>query len=151
MRAYFTVEAALILPVTLGIYVLLIYAMFFQYDRSLMEKNMAVLAIRGTLLPSDSNEEIMDFIRQQAAEIDKSKYIAFDQESVVDNIIDVIIFGDPRRAVTFSRAARAYKCIDLHIFSLRYCPRPSFSRCRGPARRGNFPRGLPDSDSRTSW
>ena len=105
MRAYFTVEAALILPVTLGIYVLLIYAMFFQYDRSLMEKNMAVLAIRGTLVPSDSNEEIMDFIRQQAAEINKSKYIAFDQESVSGSVTGgrVEVLGTGRVKVLFTR------------------------------------------------
>ena len=92
MRAYFTVEAALILPVTLGIYVLLIYAMFFQYDRSLMEKNMAVLAIRGTLLPS-------------AIPRTPSKYIAFDQESVSGSVTGgrVEVLGTGRVKVLFTR------------------------------------------------
>lgn len=45
MKAYFTVEAAGILPVVLGIYVFLIYGFFYQYDRCLLEQDVAFIAI----------------------------------------------------------------------------------------------------------
>ena len=43
--AYLTVEAALILPMVLGVIILVIYLLFFQYDRCLMEQNVGKLAL----------------------------------------------------------------------------------------------------------
>lgn len=45
MKGYFTVEAACVLPMILGIYVFLIYAMFYQYDRCLAEQEAVVAAM----------------------------------------------------------------------------------------------------------
>ncbi len=45
MKAFFTVEAACILPVVLGVYVFLIYGMFYQYDRCLLEQDVALLVL----------------------------------------------------------------------------------------------------------
>ena len=41
-NAYFTVEAALIIPLVLGILVFLIFIMFYQYDRCLLEQDIGI-------------------------------------------------------------------------------------------------------------
>ena len=46
MKAYFTVEAACILPLVFSVYVFLIYGMFYQYDRCLLEQDVAQLVLR---------------------------------------------------------------------------------------------------------
>lgn len=46
MKAYFTVEATCILPLVLGIYVFLIYGMFYRYDRCLLEQDAALMVMR---------------------------------------------------------------------------------------------------------
>lgn len=46
MKAYFTVEAACILPIVLGIYILLIYGMFYRYDRCLLEQDTALMIMK---------------------------------------------------------------------------------------------------------
>lgn len=47
-------EAACVLPMVLGIYVFLIYGMFFQYDRCLAEQEAVVAAMEGTFDGEDS-------------------------------------------------------------------------------------------------
>lgn len=46
MKAYFTVEAACILPIVFGVYVFLIYGMFYQYDRCLLEQDVALQVLK---------------------------------------------------------------------------------------------------------
>ena len=45
IKGYFTVEAACIMPLMLGIYVFLIFAMFYRYDRCLLEQDTGLMAI----------------------------------------------------------------------------------------------------------
>ena len=45
MKAYFTVEAACILPMILGVFAFVIYAMLFQYDRCLLEQDAFLLLL----------------------------------------------------------------------------------------------------------
>ena len=45
MKAYFTVEAACVLPMMLGVYVFLIYGIFYRYDRCLLEQDTALMVM----------------------------------------------------------------------------------------------------------
>ena len=45
---YFSVEAALVLPVVLGVYLFLITMLFVQYDRCLLEQDMASMLIKAS-------------------------------------------------------------------------------------------------------
>lgn len=47
IRGYFTVEAAMILPVMLGVYVFIIVILMFQYDRCRLEQDMASMMIKA--------------------------------------------------------------------------------------------------------
>lgn len=76
--AYFTVEAALIMPMVLALYVLIIYASFFMYDRCVAEQDAYILCMRegtrkdeGTALAPDPQRILADEKRQQG-----TKYIA---------------------------------------------------------------------------
>lgn len=81
MKAYFTVEAAMILPLTMGIYIMLIYVMFYQYDRCLLEQDMAVLAVRGALMDG-KNEEVMTSLRSQVYQRDTERFPVFSHGTV---------------------------------------------------------------------
>ena len=73
--AYFTVEAAMVLPVVLGSVLLVIHLLFFQYNRCLMEQDMGVLALRGAALQTEDNEERVRQIRNDGKELYYKKYI----------------------------------------------------------------------------
>ena len=76
-NAYFTVEAALVFPMVLGVIVLLIYLAFFQYDRCLMEQDMGMLALRGCTIWAEDKEALMQELMEQADKVYMDKYIAW--------------------------------------------------------------------------
>lgn len=87
IKGYFTVEAALVLPMVLWIYQLLIYIMFYQYDRCILEQDIGILAFRGTLLQEEEMEErhfhnnkILQDIQKENIYLDK--YILFQQDGI---------------------------------------------------------------------
>ena len=47
--AYFTVEAALIIPIVLCIFVMIIYLSFYLYDRCVMSQDWYVLSYRQSI------------------------------------------------------------------------------------------------------
>lgn len=69
--AYLTVEAALVLPMVLGAVLLVIYLLFFQYDRCLMEQNVGKLAMRGCTFQAANSEEIVARIVAQSRQADE--------------------------------------------------------------------------------
>lgn len=76
--AYFTVDAALIMPMVLALYVLIIYASFFMYDRCIAEQDAYILCMRegtrkdaGPVLAPDPQRILADENRQHG-----TKYIA---------------------------------------------------------------------------
>lgn len=48
-EAYFTVEAALVIPVVLGIFVMILYLSFYLYDRCLLSQDCYVLSYRQSI------------------------------------------------------------------------------------------------------
>lgn len=85
-NAYFTVEAALILPLTLGVTVLLIYLMFYQYDRCLLDQDIGWAALRTSVIPVQDNAERLEVMRQQAEKIYLDKYVAFRPDEITGRI-----------------------------------------------------------------
>ena len=85
-EAYFTVEAALILPLTLGIVVMIIYLMFYQYDRCLLEQDVGIAALRAAVATSEDAGERLEELRRQAGKTYWDKYVAFDPEEVTGKI-----------------------------------------------------------------
>lgn len=78
VEAYFSVEAAMILPMVISA-ILLVAALFiFQYNRCLMEQDMAAYALKGAAMEADSNEAMAEKMQKQAAGLYRDKYVAWD-------------------------------------------------------------------------
>lgn len=80
--AYFTVEAAMVLTMVIGILVFLVYLMFFQYDRCLTDQDVGALALKGCSLQAENKEELLQKLENYAAQIDTDKYIAWNHEKI---------------------------------------------------------------------
>ena len=79
--AYFTVEAALVLPFALGVILVVIYLLFFQYDRCLMEQSAGVLAMRGCTLQIKEGKDLVQTVLVQSREDDRP-YVAWSMDEV---------------------------------------------------------------------
>lgn len=77
--AYLTVEAALVLPIVLGFVVSIMYLLFFQYNRCMLEQDMGALALRGNSLWVGDKTTLLGELHNQADKIDYEKYIAWQQ------------------------------------------------------------------------
>lgn len=79
-NAYFTVEAALVLPMIMSAMLVGIYLFCYQYDRCLMEQDMGSLLLWGNAMASENagdTEEIRKSLQQRAARINREKYAAW--------------------------------------------------------------------------
>lgn len=79
-EAYLTVEAVLVMPMVLGVMLLTIYLLFFQYDRCLMEHNAGVLALRGCTYQITDREKLVQQIAEQSKQTDE-RYLAWNMEA----------------------------------------------------------------------
>ena len=50
VRAYFTVEAAMVMSLVLSVVVMVVYIMFFQYNRCIMEQDVGTLVLKGSTM-----------------------------------------------------------------------------------------------------
>lgn len=77
-NAYLTLEAALVLPLVMGIILFLIYLGFFQYDRCLLEQDVGSLALKGCSFVQEDQEKLAEELGRAAAELYLEKYIAWE-------------------------------------------------------------------------
>ena len=59
MKGYFTVEAACVLPLIFGIYVFLIYGMFYQYDRCLAQQDTVMFALEEEFIKGRDSQRYL--------------------------------------------------------------------------------------------
>lgn len=76
-NAYFTVEVALVLPLVISILLFIIYMLFYQYDRCLLEQDMGALALWGSLEEADGTAAFEEKVRNRMAQLYREKYIAW--------------------------------------------------------------------------
>ena len=79
-KAYFTVEAAVLYPVVLGVVLLMTYLLFFQYDRCLLEQDMGRAAVRSGSRWMQKKEELNRQLQEKDLFFDTEKYIAWESE-----------------------------------------------------------------------
>ncbi len=82
VEGYFTVEAAMVLPMVLAVVLMVIYVWFFQYNRCLMEQDTGSLALRGVSMQAGSNEERIELLRQEGDAMYRDKYIAWEWQEL---------------------------------------------------------------------
>ena len=76
-NAYFTVEAALILPLVMSALLLVTFLVIFQYDRCLLEQDMGAMALWGSLEEADNAGELEEKTRNRMREMYREKYMAW--------------------------------------------------------------------------
>ncbi len=76
-NAYFTIEAALIIPLALGILIFLIFIMFYQYDRCLLEQDIGMVAFWGATVKAQDNQILLEEMQNREANVYWKKYILF--------------------------------------------------------------------------
>ena len=64
-NAYFTVEAALVVPVVMGTMLFVIYMLLFQYNRCLMEQDIGAMVIWGSNMEVSDDETFEEKVRQE--------------------------------------------------------------------------------------
>ncbi|MDE6673509.1 MAG: hypothetical protein K2K19_01660 [Acetatifactor sp.] len=73
-EGFFSVEAALVLPAVLGVYVFLIVMLFLQYDRCLLEQDMASMMIKvGNY--AGTPQQRMEYLQELTAQWDRERYL----------------------------------------------------------------------------
>lgn len=86
MEAYFTVEAALVMPLVISVLTMTVFLFVYQYDRCLMEQDVGMLALyAGTLAAEDVNEMTKQ-IGRRAAECCTDKYLFWTQDKIDINV-----------------------------------------------------------------
>lgn len=77
-NAFFSLEAAIIVPLAIAAILLAVSLFVFQYDRCLMEQDVAVQTVKAASVEAKSNEELADKVRLQTAGLYRNKYVAWD-------------------------------------------------------------------------
>ncbi|MCM1057029.1 MAG: hypothetical protein NC517_05415 [Firmicutes bacterium] len=88
-NAYFTVEAALVLPFVMGALIFTIFLFIFQYDRCLLEQDMNMLALCAGTATAENSAELETIIRRKASELFMDKYVAW-----TINELQIAVRGD---------------------------------------------------------
>ncbi|MBQ2804010.1 MAG: hypothetical protein IJF07_08950, partial [Lachnospiraceae bacterium] len=103
-NGYFTVEAALVLPIVLGVNLLIIYMLFFQYDRCLLEFDIGIVILRGVNLQTENKDELQRQINSLAKSIDWERYIAWETDKLYTKVegTDITVQGSGRLCFPFA-------------------------------------------------
>lgn len=79
-NAYFTVEAALILPLVMSAVMLEIFLLLFQYDRCVLEQDVNRMTICAAAVAGDTTEELEQKIQSRMQTVSMEKYLAWSME-----------------------------------------------------------------------
>ncbi len=78
--AFFTVEAAILYPAVLTVIVLMVYLLFFQYDRCLLEQDVGKAAVQSAGKWTLTKAELDECMQKETMYFDEDKYIAWEGE-----------------------------------------------------------------------
>lgn len=95
---YLTVEAALVFPVVLAVQILAVYLFVFQYDRCLLNQDMARLVVLGCGAEEQEKSELAEYLKRCVGELYLEKYVAWEMEDVEMELVkeDVCVEGRGR-------------------------------------------------------
>ena len=113
--AYLTIEASLLISIIIGVILLVIYLLFFQYDRCLMEHVTGVLGVRGCTLQITDKERLLIELMEYSEQKDK-RYLAWDMDDVIVQLKGNSVFVKrdgklrfPFRSMMFWNGEREWK------------------------------------------
>ncbi|MDE7355050.1 MAG: hypothetical protein K2O06_18680 [Acetatifactor sp.] len=74
-EAYFTVEAALVIPISISVMLFLVCMFFYQYDRCLMEQDLGMLTLQAAAAMGENSEEIAEKLLSDMKSFSRKRYI----------------------------------------------------------------------------
>lgn len=74
INGYFSVEAALVFPAVLGVYIFLIALLFVQYDRCLLEQDMASVLVKVSN-HTGAPQQQLEYLRELTESWDREQYL----------------------------------------------------------------------------
>lgn len=77
VKAYLSVEAALVMPIVTATVLLVIYFWFFQYNRCLMEIDLNTIVCKTLNADMADNNDKIEYLKKCISETYKSKYWAW--------------------------------------------------------------------------
>lgn len=80
VRAYFTVEAAMVIALVMSVIVTLVYIMLFQYNRCLLEQDIGTLALKGCTIQTEGKNQLIQELKKYESQIYWDKYIAWEHD-----------------------------------------------------------------------
>lgn len=86
MQAYFTVEAALVIPLVISVLTMTVFLFVYQYDRCLMEQDVGMLTLYAGTLETENMDEMTKLISRRAAERYADKYLFWTQSKIDINV-----------------------------------------------------------------
>lgn len=81
-NAYFTVEAALVVPVVLSTMLLVIYLLLFQYNRCLLEQDLGAMLVWGSSIEVSDESLYEEKVRERIHKMYRDKYVAWEITTV---------------------------------------------------------------------
>ena len=76
--AFFTVEAAILYPLVLTVIVLMVYLLFFQYDRCLLDQDIGKAAVQNAGKWTLTKSELDEYMKKETMYFDEKKYISWE-------------------------------------------------------------------------
>ena len=80
VNGYFSVEAALVLPAVLSVYLFLIALLLVQYDRCLLEQDMAAMLVKASN-HSGTPQQQLEYLQELTTAWDREQYLWMQMQS----------------------------------------------------------------------
>lgn len=99
-NAYFTVEAAMVLPLVMSVFLFLVYMLFFQYNRCVLEQDMGAIALWGSVLYGDESS-LEEQIEKRLEELYREKYVVWEWLSLNVSIKENAVSAEGSGRIVF--------------------------------------------------
>lgn len=76
VNGYLTIEATLIFTIVIGVYICVIYMLFYQYDRCVFEEEMGILLVKSSVCGLSNNEDRLLYFQQERNRCINESYIS---------------------------------------------------------------------------
>lgn len=117
--AYFTVEAALLLPMITVLLCVMLFLAFFSYDRCILEQAAYEAAVRGSTQYLESNEETYQVVKETATKLITDRLFAIEQISCTVSVSSKTV------SVRYQCSFQMPFGVSLEIDVVREAPRES--------------------------
>lgn len=98
VKAYFTVEASLVLPLVISALMMTFFSFVYQYNRCLMEQETGMLTLYAETLKIQETEDWKDSVNRRAAERNKNTYLFWNHGklniNLKSNVVEITCEGE---------------------------------------------------------